>query len=570
MGTILRLVTCLAVSLVTARLGQAESSTPTQSAQEMITLPVRVVDVQGQPVADVTVIPWDLRCSQGHGQWRLDGKGGSIPPTLKTDSDGAAVVPYPRFTDADEFVRTTEVTLSLDHPEFAYLSHEYINVPRADTAPHTVKLERGARVEIAPIENGKPAPLDGLYALWSDGRSWKSGVQVSKTEDGALRIPNMPAGKGQVLIVRLDGERVTHFSPIVDLELQNSATMREKVELRPAVRIEGALSNDVPRPVRHGRVVGHTLPNDSEGEHVLWFDWAPVTAEGTFVIEAWPAGEAVQIIALCDGYIAESGTAPAVVDDPHVSSAFQRPQVFAPEELDEQIAVRMTPLVRCVVETVNELGAPVPSVKVASNPNVLWWNCGSQIYCHPLVNGRRLLIERDYRKIAEGDLAMPFTTVTDASGRGELQLPVHTKGLYAEHADYELPIVLGRGRREHRIALIAGETTSARLVLQPKGTERIGEWDKLAGVLFGCTGEQCQRLLNDPGFRAKMDVVRQVLDSAKDPTDPAVLTVAYTATAAAFDELDDKEEAAQWRLKAAQQVAKLLGDGGDQRADLKP
>ena len=58
----------------------------------------------------------------------------------------------------------------------------------------------------------------------------------------------------------------------------------------------------------------------------------------------------------------------------------------------------MTPLVRCVVTTIDEDSAPVPSVKVSSWPNVGWWNNGSQIYCYPLVRGEQLLRERDYYK----------------------------------------------------------------------------------------------------------------------------------------------------------------------------
>jgi hypothetical protein len=228
----------------------------------------------------------------------------------------------------------------------------------------------------------------------------------------------------------------------------------------------------------------------------------------------------------------------------------------------------MTPLVRCAIETVDQNGTPVPGVKIGSCPNVGWWNIGSQIYCTMLVRGERLLVERDYRACVEDAFPQPFTTTTDAEGRGFLELPVGHEDLYVEHNGYELPVV--RGRRDQRISLVAGATTTARLVLQPKGTEHLGEWDKLAGVLFGCTGEQCRRLLDDPGFRANMDVVRELLDSAKDPTDPAVLTAAYLATAAAFDQLDDKQEAAKWRLKAAEQAAKLMPANHEQAPASEP
>lgn len=531
-------------------------------AQEMLLVPVRVVDAEGAPIAGVEAIPWALRCSQGHGEWRVDGLGDSQPQAITTDTDGRAIVAYPRYAVAKEYVRTTEVTLSLNHPEFAYISHEYINVPREGDGPHTVTLPRGAVVEIVPIEDGNPAKLEGLYAMWSDGRSWVPGIAPKITDGGALRIPPMPAGKGQLLLARLDGERVTHFSPVVDLELQRDTTVREHVELHRAVQIKGSLSANVPRPVANGRISVRTLPKESGISSVNWYDWTTIDDDGTFEIDAWPAGESLQIIAMCNGFIAESGEAPEVVQDPPKVDSFHRPQVFSSEALSQPIKVRMTPLLRCTIETFNESGSPVAGVKIGSCPNVGWWNGGSQIYCSPLVSGAQLFVRRDYLACVDTELPTPFITTTDASGQAMLELPVGREDLYVEHMEYELPVV--RGRRDHRVLLDPGNATTVQLRLQPKGAEFLGEWDKLAGVLFGCTGEECRRLLNDPGFRTNMDVVRKLLDSADDPTDPAVLSSAYKATAAAFDELDDKEEASKWRLKAAQQAEKLKAKPRDE------
>ena len=37
--------------------------------QEMLALPVRVVDAHGEPVARAKVTPWALQCSLRHGWW---------------------------------------------------------------------------------------------------------------------------------------------------------------------------------------------------------------------------------------------------------------------------------------------------------------------------------------------------------------------------------------------------------------------------------------------------------------------------------------------------------------------
>jgi len=549
-----------AVSLLFASAARGES---TSLAQEMINLPVRVVDADGKPVADAVVIPWALRCSQGHGSWRPDGLGDSEPPTLKTGDDGSVEVPYPKYAELDERVMTTQVTLSIDHADFAYVDYEFIDVPLKEPPPHEAKLARGCVVEVTPFENGQPASSGNVKALWSDGRSWKPEVSPTVTKDGALRIPAMPAGMGQLLLARLDGERVTHFSSIVDLELKAGDTLRERVELRPAVRIKGKVSDNVPRPVKQGRLSARTLPKDPSRENVMWYSWAAIAEDGTFTIGAWPAGEPIQIVSLCDGYIAEPGSPPAVIKDPRSPDPYYRPQVFEASADGQAITLNMTPMVRCIVETVDEHGKPLGAVEVSAWPNVGWWNSGSQVYCTPLIRGEKLLVTRDYVPAVEDVYPKPFQATSDSSGLAELQLPASNKRLSAENDGYELPVAIGR--RDHKVELVAGETNRIRLVLQPKGKEYLGEWDKLAGVLFGCTGEECRRLLEDPEFRAKMDFVRQKLDAAKDPNDPLVLNIAFIEMAAAFDDLDDKEEATKWRRKAAEQAAKLPPQENDDK-----
>lgn len=310
----------------------------------------------------------------------------------------------------------------------------------------------------------------------------------------------------------------------------------------------------MPRPVKNGRISAWTLPNDRARKNVMWTTWSPVAEDGTFVIDAWPAGEDIQIISLCEGFIAESGDVPDVVKDRSHSPSFQWPQVFSSASLSQPIVLRMTPTVNCIVETVDEQGAPLSGVKVGAWPNVCWWNSGSQIYCTWLSRSERYLSNRGSKENDSQQFAPPFETTTAALGRGELELPTITKYLYAGSDEYELPVVVGR--REHKVELVPGRSTTVRLVLQPKGSEYLGDWDKLAGVLFGCSGDECRRLLEDPGFRSKMVKVGKQLDDATDSTDPALLQSVYAEIAAGFDELKDQEEAEKWRRKSAEQAAK--------------
>jgi hypothetical protein len=67
-----------------------------------------------------------------------------------------------------------------------------------------------------------------------------------------LGFSAMPPGANSVLLVKLDGDRATHFSRITDFDLVIGEPKQLEVELRPGVCVRGTLSENVPRPVRNG------------------------------------------------------------------------------------------------------------------------------------------------------------------------------------------------------------------------------------------------------------------------------------------------------------------------------
>ncbi len=529
-------------------------------AQRMVELPVRVVDADGKPVAKAKVTPWALRSSQGHGLWAKDDSRADVgPKDALTDAAGTATVLYPYYRDRRERIRTTSVSLQVDHLDFAFTNDLHIDVPLETSGPHEIQLAAGVLLDIRPLLDDEWANLDNLFALWSDGRSWQPGSVPQKSADGALRIPAMPPGENSVLLVKLDGDRATHFSKITDFKLALGEPKKIEVTLQPGVRVRGALSENVPRPVRAGRVKAWSLdPADAAKDRVTWWTWAPVQPDGTFTIDSWPADEPIQLIALCEGFIATSGVAPEEVKNPRdpKTDPYGRPQVFRPKG-GEPIALAMAPLTRCVVTAVDEDDKPVAGVSVESWPNVCWWNSGSQLYCHPLVRGERLLRERDHNKAIDEVFPQPFKAETDAQGQATLELPAGHEELVISSEVYELPVFLGS--RDVKIELTPGETTEAVLRLQPLGTEKLGEWDKLAGVVFGCSTREGRRICALPGVRKQMDQFAERFREAKNQRDPQLLSEAYSAVADAFVGVGDVEEAAKWRQKADDQAAKVKG-----------
>jgi hypothetical protein len=471
-----------------------------------------------------------------------------------TDASGAAKVRYPYYRGRAEQIRTTSVSLHVDHPGFAYPDDLHIDVPLETDGPYVIKLKRGVPLELRPTMDGQPFPVAELFAFWSDGRSWLPDSNAQKGGEHVLRIAAMPPGDNSVMLVRLDGDRATHFSKIVDFNLAKGEPKALEIAMRPALRIEGVLSEDVPRPVKDGRVKVWTLPPaKSAFTRVDWWTWATVKPDGTFVIDAWPAEEPMQLIALSHGYMASNGAAPKQVFDPAAvnNTHYRRAQVFEPVE-GQTIKIEMTRLAQCVVTALDEDDTPVAGVFILSSPNVGWWNGGSQIYCHPLARGERMARVRDYNSILDKDFGNPFEAVTDAKGQAVLDLPAGKERLVVVSEVYELPVFLGR--RDVQSNLAQDKPTEVVVRLQPRGTERLGEWDKLAGVVFGCSTREGRRICALPGVRDQMDKFAARFRDGKNQRDPQLLAEAYSLVADAFLGVGDVDEAAKWRKKAAEQA----------------
>ena len=453
-----------------------------QVEQKLLEFELFVQNAGGAPVEGAKVKPWALRSSQGHGVWQAnEGTGKTEPETVTTDATGKATISYPKYANVSEHIVTTAVTVSVDHADHPYVSHEDVTVPTEKT--HTMSLPVGAAVEVAITIDGKPAADDAVAAVTTGGRGWmKPGLDTSRTASGDYRIPPMAKGTAEFMLLKLDDDRPTHFSAIETVEIQGGeGTIKRVVELLPAARIRGKLSDNVPRPIKQGRVKIETIPNGYDG--VTWFDWAEVDGDGTFAIEGWPATEPIQLIALCDGFIAKSGERPPMVDPKHDRSNLQRAQVFM-EPSESELVVEMTPLVDCRVKVVNGFGKSVQGAMVAAGPNIFWWNSGSQIYGWPLVSAGQLLLTGKYeREDGEGIHAQPFKGTTDDEGNVTIQLPAGRRTLWAGSKRYQLPIKMGR--RRHRIEVAAGEPIDLKLTLQPIGLDVLGDWEDLCGFVFG-------------------------------------------------------------------------------------
>lgn len=518
-------------------------------------LPMLIVDSHGQPIPDVKIIPWALGSGQGHGTWGpFEGKpdaSGMEPETVETDEKGLAIVRYPFFRSALEKTRTLVVSLSFDHPEYSNEDTEHINVPLTADGPYKVVMSAAASIEIKPLIEDQPVALDDLNAIWTNRLSWQAGSRPKKLSSGKLRIDGFRPGPNSFLVVRMMEDTVTHFSKIECFDLEEGSVKELEVELKPAVRVIGKLSENVPRPISNGRVVARSLSDSSKTNATMWLDWAPVAEDGSFVFEAWPNGVDIQLIALCDSFIATSGKAPSKeLEFPN--DGYHRPHAF--DVGKSEIVVPMMPLVPVKVTVTDENNAPVGGLDVATSPNVGWWNYGSQIYASPLVKGGNLVREREYLKVIESPFPSLFRGLTDSHGQVTFQLPPDRHYLEVLSEEYELPIELGRRARAPIVE--EGKPLDIAIRVQPIGTEQLGDWDKLAGVVYGCSTIEGRRFLALPGMKEKAEAFVERFGEAKNQQDPAMLAEAYLILASAFLSAGEEEEALKWRQKANEQQSK--------------
>ena len=559
------IVAWVAVAIGMLFIGQLSADEPNGEPAEkpepaVSELPVRVVDADDQPVAGAKIMPWALRSSQGHGWWQKGDERAKVDPReVTTDAEGNATVLYPFFRDHQERTRVTQVSIWIDHPDFAYVDRLHIDVP-LEVERFKFRLTRGVPLEVRPTIDGQPASLDNIYALWSDGRSWRPGVSPAKTAEGCLRIPAMRPGENSVLLVMLDGERATHFSKIVDFELTAGEPKRIDVPLKAALQVHGQFSADVPRPVRAGRIKTSTLqPMPENYDRVEWFSWAPVQADGTFTI-AWPADEPMQLIALCEGFMAAAGKAPDCVKNPPEpdKDPYLRAQVFTPDG--------KTP-----VEVLDDAAGPLPGDGGRRRRKASGGRDGDVVAERWLVEWRftgvlRSAFPRRTAAARRDSIRAPSTRPSptptrpppSADGTAKLELPIGKERLAIVSEVYELPVFLGR--RDIKIHLNEGDNAAV-VRLQPRGTDKLGEWDKLAGVVFGCSTREGRRICALPGVTKKMDEFAERFRVAKNQRNPQMLAEAYMAVADAFIGVGDVLEAAKWRQKADEQAEKAKAAG---------
>ncbi len=486
------LLSAIATSLACLGAGLRAEEKPAETqfaapAVETLFKTVRVVNSAGEPIAGATVVPWAIHTARGHGTWNTSGYGKSEPPSLTTNEQGEVTLPFPRYANPAEKIPPRSLTCRISHPDYADSTYNDADV-RAERIESlaTFTLLPGAKIEISASANGQPLPHDHLYALWNG----YTGNDRELDDSGHLKLPQLPAGPTLFRLVYLppDGERL--FSKVKHLRLKDGEHLELEFDLKPGLTVQGKLDNSVPRPVKAGRVVGEVLdfyPSDKPDSSkkyaddafytsLQWRVWAAINADGTFELNGLPAGD-LQLIGLCEGFRAANGTAPDFAKElPNKASSLERPQVFEIDESGAEVTLEMNPAAECRIEVVGPDQQPVVGAECNFWPNVHWWRGGSQIYCAPLYASEELLQNPGQLQEILADRSNGlYSAKTNSYGLAVVGgLPSGSNDFNVQHARYELPLA-ENNQRSGEINLVAGEQGSIKVLLQPKGTEFVGD-----------------------------------------------------------------------------------------------
>lgn len=310
---------------------------------------VRISNVEGMPLSGVKIVPSIIRGSSGAGalsaySWAVEIYG--PPEESITNEMGTASVRYPTrcipFLDQP----TGSLGLQISHPDYG---SEFIQSYSVNGLERPVLLKRGLVLRISGYFGDAKQPVSEVLVQLDGNVSQDDWVQ---SDSGLLVLKNMSPGHHLIrLMGRLPSGEIGYSDPFPFLA-KNGKEHRFELEIKPGVRVEGILSNDVPRPVSNGRAVISVWPQHipSMGRRLSWselFDkfplvrswhsYRPIEADGTFVFESVPPGE-MNLTVHGDGFVSQDG------DRSLINAGFALPQRFelmAPIERVEVVGIRV-------------------------------------------------------------------------------------------------------------------------------------------------------------------------------------------------------------------------------------
>ncbi|MDP1562349.1 MAG: carboxypeptidase-like regulatory domain-containing protein [Pirellulaceae bacterium] len=453
-------------------IGQEQAEAP---KPEFLTMQVLVLDPDGHPVENAKAFPSGLRtkvAARGHFFWS-DKRFGPVPK-VETNANGLADLPYPKYVIEEIEVGT--VTVSVEHPDFVTFREDR----RVDDKPAKVQLQVGYRIAATAVdaETGEPIKTN-LYGLVS-GDSRMSDWKLA--DNGQLISPVFEANTTWFRMIKIVPGQPNMYSELIEVDpTDRSRVLLRDIKLFKGTRVQGRLEESIPRPIRNGYVTAmivRTGTKDNQNNwnsRWFWYDNTPISEDGEFVFESLPVDEVLQMIPVCDDWVPPKLAKedvlpffPAAAEK--LFTGLSQPQLVRLEGLQVEPTLRMAAATSVKITVVDKDGSPLSGVDVASWPNQLWFEGGSNILgdVHSTVEWLLQAKHAGEFAIAEQNR---YSAKTDENGIATIRSipPNRTESLVARLTGYEMP--LNGTEREIRIDLKPGVVTEVTIKMQPEGTD---------------------------------------------------------------------------------------------------
>jgi len=167
------------------------------------------------------------------------------------------------------------------------------------------------------------------------------------------------------------------------------------VVLKPGARVTGRLSENVPRPVKNGRVLASMIRGAAYKTCWVWQAAVDIAPDGTFDFPSLPPDENLQIIAFCDGWVSSSPSQAQLLafNSEHGFPGGERGRIYrGPLKgfVDSRLfrltsegcepVIPMEPALSCEVIVLDQDDRPIEGAKVGFQANQRWFNGPSQIF----------------------------------------------------------------------------------------------------------------------------------------------------------------------------------------------
>ncbi len=395
---------------------------------------IRIVDEDESPIEGATVCPYAFRLHAGNGHYGWERNERLKPPQItRSNEEGEVQVTYPAIfgkgkLHSDGIIhRLQQLSISVSHPK--HIGEEFhLDLPLEG---QSVKLKKGATVTVSICDAEfealpyKPIVIGTNTELYNSQDAWR------EITPGLIVSSAFATGNQQILAACVDDKDNLLFADIFFKRVD----VNEEVDLRdtpvePGYRVQGRLSDIVPRPVRNGIVVlssvplpTHTAYVDVHNPCIVWNDFALVAADGTFDFPSVPRGGELQLITVCDGWYGENRIeVDADREDKKPMQRYEHYGLVRALESDINIELPMLQSLDLEVYVRAAEGEAMEGVAVAVGPNQFNMARGANFLGTGMSSGAFL------KKIAQGEtitsytdgvndnFAKGFRGTTDASG----------------------------------------------------------------------------------------------------------------------------------------------------------